>query len=197
MTMTCKACAHPRRSDLDQALVAGTESLRNIAVEFGLSLTGLHRHAGRHVPRALAKAAEAGKLADASSLLSRVRLLEAEAWSLLGTAKQKAEAADAGPATLQAASGLVGRLVDVLTLFGKLSGELMEKHLHAHAHRHEAAELPPALALQFAAEELCDRASELDEATRRALVVRLLEPPAIDVLPSPLENGAKQTEGLQ
>src|SRR5207247_2125251 len=44
-----------------------------LARRFGLSATAVSRHAGAHLPASLARAAEAGQVADSARLLDRVR----------------------------------------------------------------------------------------------------------------------------
>lgn len=44
MPMTCTACIHPSRSVIDRMLASGTGTLREIAGQYGLSTTALHRH---------------------------------------------------------------------------------------------------------------------------------------------------------
>ena len=58
MPRTCTVCKHPQREAIDAALLM-TESLRNISVRTGTSTTALHRHRHSHLPKKLAKAAEA------------------------------------------------------------------------------------------------------------------------------------------
>lgn len=76
MPPKCSICHHPEHEAIDRALVSG-ESLRNIAEQYSVSATALHRHKS-HVPGTVAKAHEAGEVAEADRLLSTVRdLLQA------------------------------------------------------------------------------------------------------------------------
>jgi hypothetical protein len=56
MPRTCLACAHPDRTAIDNALVAG-EPLRNIAKRVSISAAGLLRPKP-HVSQAIVKASE-------------------------------------------------------------------------------------------------------------------------------------------
>lgn len=51
----CTTCAHPDRTEIDQALV-DLVPLRHIAKRYGLSTGALRRHRARHLSRELAKA---------------------------------------------------------------------------------------------------------------------------------------------
>jgi hypothetical protein len=42
--MTCTICTHPKRSDIDQALIAGSATLAELAKQYNLSTSALHRH---------------------------------------------------------------------------------------------------------------------------------------------------------
>ena len=78
MPRTCTICADARVAEVDRQLVSGT-SLRNIAEQFRLAVTSLHRHMHGHVPVALAKARDAQKVADAEGLLGQIQKLTVEA----------------------------------------------------------------------------------------------------------------------
>jgi hypothetical protein len=69
----CTICANPKRTEIDAALVVGC-SLRDVAGQFGLSRSAVHRHQ-EHVPRALAKAKQAREVAEAGTLLGRIETL--------------------------------------------------------------------------------------------------------------------------
>jgi hypothetical protein len=42
--MSCSICHHPKRQEIDQALVAGSATLAALSQEYGLSTSALHRH---------------------------------------------------------------------------------------------------------------------------------------------------------
>ena len=42
--MPCTICQHPKRPDIDQALIAGSVTLAALSQEYGLSTSALHRH---------------------------------------------------------------------------------------------------------------------------------------------------------
>jgi hypothetical protein len=43
-TMPCTVCQHPKRRDIDQALITGSATLAALSQEYGLSTSALHRH---------------------------------------------------------------------------------------------------------------------------------------------------------
>lgn len=89
MARPCSVCAHPRRQEIDVALISG-ESFRNIAERFGTSPAALHRHKA-HVAGQVAQAQEARKeqgKAHGLTLLQRLQSLEAEARAVLQEAKE-------------------------------------------------------------------------------------------------------------
>ncbi len=62
MPNTCTICTHPKRNDIDRALLSFTSSYRNIAQQFHLEdHTCLHRHLSKHLAEeyALAKREQA------------------------------------------------------------------------------------------------------------------------------------------
>ena len=50
MPRTCTVCTHSEREGIEQSLLAGQPSLRDIARQWGLSKDALHRHLRRHMP---------------------------------------------------------------------------------------------------------------------------------------------------
>ncbi len=111
----CTACKHPKRAEIDAALVAGATSLRDIAGQFGLSRSALFRHRA-HIPAALTKAKEAGEIAQANTLLARVNEVISKAENIAG----KALAANEFAAAVRG----LGEVRQCLELLGELSGEL-------------------------------------------------------------------------
>ncbi len=111
---TCRVCLHPKRSEVDAALLAG-EPYRTVSDRFGPSKTALLRHR-EHVPAALAEARQAERVADADSLLDKVRGLEADA-RRIGAAAEKAGDA-------RTALAAVRELIRIVDLLGRLRGEL-------------------------------------------------------------------------
>lgn len=87
----CSVCAHPQREDIDRLLVAGTDSLRDIAGRFRLSKSALERHKGSHLSAALVQSTAAGEVARADNLLAQVRDLQGRALRILSVAEAKGD----------------------------------------------------------------------------------------------------------
>jgi len=155
MPRTCTACRHPKRAEIDGALLGG-EPLRNVAKQFSLSAASLFRHKA-HLPKTLAKAHEAREVARADSLVAQLNQLAADARRVQG----KAEAAGDLRTALAGVRELT-RLVEVATrlraenslsledaqeLFGGMA-RLVKEHVHD----------PPALrAIASGFQELIER----------------------------------------
>ncbi|MHB8420599.1 MAG: hypothetical protein ACYDCL_21200 [Myxococcales bacterium] len=95
MPRTCTVCSHPKRPEVDSALLAG-EPYRGIAQRFAASPDAVFRHR-QHVAPALAKAHEAAAVARSDDLLGRMRELAAQA-RRIGDAAEAA--GQPGPALL-------------------------------------------------------------------------------------------------
>jgi hypothetical protein len=127
--MTCRACGHKKRLEIDRALLEG-QSLRDIARRTGTTASSLQRHKAEHLTRDLVKAHEAREVARADSLLADVRNAEARAERLYGAAEgilQRAlEAEDLKTAlnAIRAAVDVMGEARQYLELRGELTGEL-------------------------------------------------------------------------
>lgn len=116
MPRKCTVCNHGQVGEINQALLDGA-SFRNVAENFSLSITALHRHK-QHIPADLTKAQEAQAVARADSLLDQVISLRDKALSLLETAEQAGE--------LRTALQGIKEARGCLELLAKLQGELRE-----------------------------------------------------------------------
>jgi hypothetical protein len=111
MPRVCTVCAHPKRHDIDRALVEGS-TYRTIADRFGLSETALKRHKKDHLPSRVAKAKAAEEVAVADDLLAQIKALRNRAIVIL----QKAEAAGdyrTALAGIREARGCIETLLEV------------------------------------------------------------------------------------
>ena len=119
MPRTCSVCVHRERDEIDNVLLAGQVSLRNMAERYGTSATALHRHKSEHLPTALIKAAEAAEVASADSLLDQVRALQAKALGIF----DKAEATG----DLRTALAAIREARGSMELVARMVGELGER----------------------------------------------------------------------
>ncbi len=111
MPRTCSICTHPKRAEIDVALIEGSV-YRTIAVRFGPSETALKRHKKDHLPKTLTQAKEVQNVADADDLLAQLRALRNRSISIL----QKAEHAGdyrTALAGIREARGCVETLMEV------------------------------------------------------------------------------------
>src|SRR5436190_1621758 len=63
----CRVALHPRRTEIDAMLVAGTSPLK-IGADFGIPKSIVYRHRDKHLPKALVKAQAAAEVAQADDL---------------------------------------------------------------------------------------------------------------------------------
>ena len=105
MPRRCSICARADLPEVEAAILQG-EPFRGIARRFETSDDAIRRHAGNHIAKKLARAADL----DADSLLRKILDAESAARRLLKRAEQKGE--------LGAAIGAVRALSDVLRLTG-------------------------------------------------------------------------------
>lgn len=117
MARKCSICEHPRADEINAALLGGVP-LRDIAGQFSVSKTALHRHKD-HVPAGLVKAQEAQEIAKADTLLDQVTELRDKALSILAKAEQAGD--------LRTALQGVREAKGCLELLAKLQGELQER----------------------------------------------------------------------
>ena len=115
MPRTCTICTHEQRPEIDAALFNG-EALRDIAGRVPVSKSALARHAAEHIPAHLVKAKDAETVAQADTLLDKLKEINRETREVLADAKLEGD----GELRLKALT----RLEKQLELEGKLLGEL-------------------------------------------------------------------------
>src|SRR5690242_17735181 len=104
MSRRCSICHHPKRDEIDRALVSGTP-YRSVAQRAAASPDAVFRHS-RHLPRTLRAAQKSLEVARADSLVEMLQRLISEAERL----KQKAEEA-ADYRTALAGNAQIGRII--------------------------------------------------------------------------------------
>ena len=150
MPRVCTICPHPRRAEIDQALVTGNAPLRDIARQYRVSKDSLARHRG-HIPKALVKAHQAAEIAQADSLLGDVQEAKDRSERLYTSAElilNRALASQDLRTALQAirsAVDVMGEARAYLELQGKLTGEFAraEKGPPVHAVIIMPPQVPP------------------------------------------------------
>lgn len=120
MPRTCTICNHPEHGAINGALVAG-EAFRNIARRFGTSPAALYRHKKTDLPETLVKAARIAEVAQADTLLDRLKLLHRETAAILKEARTE------GTKDNDLALKAIARVEKQLELEGRLLGQLAEQ----------------------------------------------------------------------
>ncbi len=118
MPRACTVCTHPKRDEIDAALVAGV-ALRNIAKRFDTSPTAVFRHKGEHLPAKLVMAEKASEVAQADGLIEQLQDLQRRAHTILDKAEEAGE--------LRVALSAIREARGNLELLAKLLGELDER----------------------------------------------------------------------
>lgn len=125
MPRTCSTCTHPKRSEIEAALVAG-EPLRNIAKRYGTSAAAVLRHRNACVSRAIVTARGAAEAIGAEAVLARLREVEGDARRITSRAEKEGD--------LRAALVGLRQLADLI----ELSVKLVEKAEEARASESDA-----------------------------------------------------------
>lgn len=121
MARTCTVCSHPKRPEIDRALLAGEESNRRIASQYDVSERAIREHKKNHLAERLAKAAERNAEADvrtAIDVVAQLRTINGAAVSILTEARKAKD----GDLALKA----IDRIQRQLELQAKLIGDLSD-----------------------------------------------------------------------
>jgi hypothetical protein len=131
MPRLCSTCSHPRRREIDLALIAHSVGYRRIAARFGLSETSVRRHQNTHLRKQIIQSKEARMLASSESLIAEMNRLHSYVVRVL----QRGEAAGDDDLVLRGVSQ-GQRNVETLMRLGPI-GEV-EARLKALEQRSEA-----------------------------------------------------------
>jgi hypothetical protein len=130
MSQKCSVCHHPKRTEIEQALIIG-DSLRDISGQFGPSKTAIARHRP-HIADAIIRSIESRGLARTATLLediqvgrARAELLYSTAEHILNTALQKGEQQTA-LAAIKSAVNVLKEARGFMELSGQITGELQQ-----------------------------------------------------------------------
>ena len=111
-------CEHPKREEIDRALVGETSNL-SVSSLFGVSESAVRRHKGNHLPAKLVMAQAAEEVAEADALLDQVGDLQRRTMAVLEAAELSHEHRTALAAIREARGNL--------ELLAKLIGQLDER----------------------------------------------------------------------
>lgn len=118
MSLRCSICIHDDLEAIDQAIVLGQQSYRDIARQYGVSKDAVARHKP-HVSRSLSQVVAARQTAGATSAYDRLEELYTTGMRVLAAAE-----AD-GKASLQL--GAIRELRATVETLAKITGELDER----------------------------------------------------------------------
>jgi hypothetical protein len=116
MGRTCTVCNHPRRRDIDKAILTG-EPERALAGRYRVARSSLQRHRP-HVSEVMARAAEAREITHGENLVERLQSLSAIAFKILADARAAKQ--------YSAAMSGVREMARIVELVAKLTGQLDE-----------------------------------------------------------------------
>ncbi len=118
MPRSCTVCEHPKRDEIDRALVGESSNL-SVSSLFGVSESAARRHKANHLPETLAKSHEADEAARGDDLLAGVRNLQERTLAILEGAEEGKDRRVALSAIREARSNL--------ELLARLLGELNDR----------------------------------------------------------------------
>jgi hypothetical protein len=112
----CTICEHPKRREIDRALVVPTANIHKISQEFAVSYDSLYRHHHNHLPEKVRKSAVLKEIREADR---NVRVVDA----LLGKAVKILQDAEAS-GDLRTALNAIRTALEVVRTLAELTGEL-------------------------------------------------------------------------
>jgi hypothetical protein len=119
MPRSCTVCAHPRREEIDRALVEGVSTAEISGRYRTVGERAVRRHRSNHLPAKLVMAEKAAEMAEADDLLDQVGDLQRRALAILDRAEEVGE--------LRTALSAIREARGNLELLAKLLGELDER----------------------------------------------------------------------
>lgn len=121
MVRTCTACHHKSLEEINKQLITGT-SLRNIAEQFQLKPTSLHRHKENCIPKLLSKSKVGQELISSNSLTTQIEDVRGKIKTLL---EQAMDSNDVRVAHL-----FVQDTLKQIEIEGKLQGQIREQQIN-------------------------------------------------------------------
>ena len=119
MPRSCTVCAHPKREEVDRALVEGVSAAEISGRYRTVGERAVRRHRSNHLPAKLVMAEKAAEVAQADNLLDQVGDLQRRALAILDMAEEAGE--------LRTALSAIREARGNLELLAKLLGELDER----------------------------------------------------------------------
>ncbi len=119
MPRSCTVCTHPKREQIDLALVESVSAAEIAGRYRTLGERAVRRHRSNHLPARMVMAEKAAELVEADNLLDQVGDLQRRALGILGRAEEAGE--------LKTALSAIREARGNLELLAKLLGELDER----------------------------------------------------------------------
>ena len=119
MARSCTVCTHPKREQIDRALVEGVSAAEIAGRYRTLGERAVRRHRSNHLPARMVMAEKAAELVEADNLLDQVGDLQRRALGILDRAEEAGE--------LKTALSAIREARGNLELLAKLLGELDER----------------------------------------------------------------------
>jgi len=116
---SCTVCAHPKREEIDRALVEGVSAAEISGRYRTVGERAVRRHRSNHLPAKLVMAQAAEEVAAADTLLDQVKSLQGRAYAILDRAEEAGE--------LRTALSAIREARGNLELLAKLLGDLDER----------------------------------------------------------------------
>lgn len=112
----CTVCTHPKRLQIDRALVTDGATVRDTARRFGVTVSALGRHRKNHLAPALAKHEQRFDLATAQGIGTQLATIHIEAVRLLHEARADGNRRDqlAALARLERQIEIAGKLASLI-----------------------------------------------------------------------------------
>ncbi len=118
MPRSCTVCEHPKREEIDRALVGGASN-RSVASLYDVSEAAVRRHKGNHLPAKLVMAHQEEDVREALDVVRQLKAINAASLHILKEARDQGKPSTA----LQA----IDRIQRQIELQAKLLGELDER----------------------------------------------------------------------
>ena len=119
MPRSCTVCTHPKREEVDRALVEGVSAAEISGRYRTVGERAVRRHRSNHLPAKLVMAEKAAEVAQADNLLDQVGDLQRRALAILDMAEKAGE--------LRTALSAIREARGNLELLAKLLGDLDER----------------------------------------------------------------------
>ena len=91
MARSCTVCTHPKREEIDRALVEGVSAAEIAGRYRTLGERAVRRHRSNHLPARMVMAEKAAEVAEADNLLEQVGDLQRRALAILDRAEEAGE----------------------------------------------------------------------------------------------------------